>query len=75
MMDSIVILDDEETEEPSSSTLCLPKTSFVSGPSVVPEPTHITESPFGSAKKSGHVLKVENEKLFQEVCLLGRMSF
>ncbi|XP_076865665.1 death domain-associated protein 6 isoform X2 [Brachyhypopomus gauderio] len=66
-MDSIVIVDDD-TEEPSSSTVRLQSTSCVSSTSKVQQskPTHITESPFGIAKKDGHVLKVENEKLFGE---------
>ncbi|KAK0140367.1 Death domain-associated protein 6 [Merluccius polli] len=29
-------------------------------------PTHITASPFASAKKQGHVLQVENQRLFDE---------
>ncbi|XP_072531596.1 death domain-associated protein 6 isoform X2 [Salminus brasiliensis] len=67
MMDSIVILDDDETEEPSASTLRL-KTSRVSSQSNVQlsKSTHITQSPFSTAKKEGHVLKLENEKLFGE---------
>ncbi|XP_026872067.2 death domain-associated protein 6 isoform X1 [Electrophorus electricus] len=66
-MDSIVIVDDDN-EEPSSSTLCLQTTSCVSSTSKVglSKPMHITESPFGTAKKEGYVLKAENEKLFGE---------
>ncbi|XP_017563966.1 death domain-associated protein 6 isoform X1 [Pygocentrus nattereri] len=67
-MDDIVILDDDETQEPSSSTLHLQMTSCVSSPAKVQgsRPTHITQSPFGTAKKAAHILKVENEKLFEE---------
>ncbi|XP_007253140.3 death domain-associated protein 6 isoform X1 [Astyanax mexicanus] len=66
-MDSIVILDDDEAEEPSTSTLRLQRFRG-STPSKDQElkPTHITQSPFSTAKKEGHVLKVENEKLFGE---------
>ncbi|KAI3358144.1 hypothetical protein L3Q82_003145 [Scortum barcoo] len=31
-----------------------------------PVPTHITQSPFASAKKDAHVLQAENQKLFTE---------
>ncbi|KAK3508261.1 hypothetical protein QTP70_017650 [Hemibagrus guttatus] len=61
VMESIVILDDDDAEEPSSSTsLVRPRTMMQ------PPPTHIPESPFASAKKESHVLKLENEKLFGE---------
>ncbi|XP_010899741.5 death domain-associated protein 6 [Esox lucius] len=64
VMDSIVILDDDEEEErpqPSSSANhCTP-------PKVQqPAPTHITKSPFATAKKETHVLQAENQKLFTE---------
>ncbi|XP_005159495.2 death domain-associated protein 6 isoform X1 [Danio rerio] len=69
-MESIVILDDDDEEAASTSASCSQataqhlKTPVKSQP--VPAPTHITQSPFASAKKDTHVLKVENEKLFNE---------
>lgn len=68
-MDSIVILDDDDEEASTSASCskalnCQPRT-----PQNKQQPTHITQSPFASAKKDPHVLKIENEKLFAEVCL------
>ncbi|XP_016311428.1 death domain-associated protein 6 isoform X2 [Sinocyclocheilus anshuiensis] len=68
VMDSIVILDDEEASTSASTsysraTNCQLKTPVKNQ---LPPPTHITQSPFASAKKDVHVLKVENEKLFAE---------
>ncbi|KAF4080362.1 hypothetical protein AMELA_G00169560 [Ameiurus melas] len=62
----IVILDDDAEEPLSSSSLL--QTSCVSSTSPVPQPpaTHILGSPFASARKESHVLKLENEKLFGE---------
>ncbi|KAG7325704.1 hypothetical protein KOW79_010629 [Hemibagrus wyckioides] len=61
VMESIVILDDDDAEEPSSSTSSARPQTMME-----PPPTHIPESPFASAKKESHVLKLENEKLFGE---------
>lgn len=71
-MDSIVILDDDDEEASTSAssshaTNGQPKTPVKIQP---PPPTHITQSPFASAKKDVHVLQKENEKLFAEVRLL-----
>ncbi|XP_062867513.1 death domain-associated protein 6 [Trichomycterus rosablanca] len=69
VMESIMILDDDdETEEPSVSTLPPQATSCVTSTLKVQQSqsTHITESPFASAKKKSHILKIENEKLFGE---------
>ncbi|XP_067281071.1 death domain-associated protein 6 isoform X2 [Pseudorasbora parva] len=68
VMDSIVILDDDDEEASTSAscsyaTTCQSKTSLKNQ---LPPPTHISQSPFASAKKDVHVLKVENEKLFAE---------
>ncbi|XP_048058821.1 death domain-associated protein 6 isoform X2 [Megalobrama amblycephala] len=68
VMDSIVILDDDDEEASTSAscsyaTTCQSKTSLKNQ---LPRPTHITQSPFASAKKDVHVLQVENEKLFAE---------
>ncbi|XP_053540166.1 death domain-associated protein 6 isoform X2 [Ictalurus punctatus] len=62
----IVILDDDAEEPLSSSSLL--QTSCVSSTSPVLQPpaTHILGSPFASARKESHVLKLENEKLFGE---------
>lgn len=69
-MDSIVILDDDDEEASTSASCskalnCQPRTNQKK-----PQPTHITQSPFASAKKDTRVLQLENEKLFAEVCLL-----
>uniref|UniRef100_A0A8C0YKJ8 Death domain-associated protein 6 n=1 Tax=Cyprinus carpio carpio TaxID=630221 RepID=A0A8C0YKJ8_CYPCA len=68
VMDSIVILDDDDEEASTSAssshaTNGQPKTPVKIQP---PPPTHITQSPFASAKKDVHVLQKENEKLFAE---------
>ncbi|XP_028819522.1 death domain-associated protein 6 [Denticeps clupeoides] len=73
IMDSIVILDDDEEDEhlqmsstePSSSS-SLPTTRRITLNSQLPAPTHITQSPFASAKKSSFVLQKEIETLFAE---------
>lgn len=72
MADKIIVLDDEE-ESPQPS--CSASTSSSNRPAKKlsqlnaeqPPPTHITESPFASAKKKTHVLQAENERLFTEV--------
>ncbi|KAL0167288.1 hypothetical protein M9458_039132, partial [Cirrhinus mrigala] len=70
VMDSIVILDDDDEEASTSAsasysraTNCQSKTPVKNQP---PAPTHITQSPFASAKKDVRVLQLENEKLFAE---------
>ncbi|XP_056597728.1 death domain-associated protein 6 isoform X1 [Triplophysa dalaica] len=68
VMDSIVILDDDDEEASTSASCskalnCQPRTPQNKQQ---PQPTHITQSPFASAKKDPHVLKIENEKLFAE---------
>lgn len=71
VMDSIVILDDDEEEASTSAstsyshaTNCQSKTPVKNQ---LPPPTHISQSPFASAKKDVHVLQAENQKLFAEV--------
>ncbi|XP_041759081.2 death domain-associated protein 6 isoform X2 [Coregonus clupeaformis] len=71
VMDSIVILDDDDEEEerpqPSSSTSSKLSANHRTPPKIQqPAPTHITQSPFATAKKESHVLKAENQKLFTE---------
>ncbi len=73
-MDSIVILDDDDEEASTSAstsyshaTNCQSKTPVKNQ---LPPPTHISQSPFASAKKDVHVLQAENQKLFAEVCFL-----
>lgn len=69
-MDSIIILDDDEEEEktePSSSISSRPSPDKPLRNIQTPIPTHITQSPFASAKKDRIVLQKENEKLFAEV--------
>ncbi|KAL1255045.1 hypothetical protein QQF64_013106 [Cirrhinus molitorella] len=70
VMDSIVILDDDDEEASTSAstsysraTNCQSKTPVKNQ---LPAPTHITQSPFATAKKDVHVLQKENEKLFAE---------
>ncbi|KAM9435022.1 death domain-associated protein 6 [Clarias gariepinus] len=62
--ESIVILDDDDDgEKPSPSSFpssCHPQSADT------PRVTHVPESPFASASKKVHILKVENEKLFSE---------
>lgn len=74
MADKIIVLDDEDEElspQPSCSTATsssVQKKKHVSPLKAQQQaPTHITKSPFASAKKEVHVLKAENEKLFSEV--------
>ncbi|KAE8282521.1 Death domain-associated protein 6 Daxx [Larimichthys crocea] len=71
MADKIIVLDDDEEESPQPS--CSASTSSAQNQKNVsplkaqqPVTTHITESPFASAKKKAHVLQAENEKLFAE---------
>lgn len=74
MADKIIVLDDDE-EEVSPQPSCSAATSSSAQKNKhvsplkaqQPAPTHITQSPFASAKKEVHVLKAENEKLFSEV--------
>lgn len=73
MADNIIVLDydEEESLQPScsastSSPLHLPKTVSPLK-ALQPVPTHITQSPFASAKKQAHVLQAENQRLFTEV--------
>ncbi|XP_074468944.1 death domain-associated protein 6 [Sebastes fasciatus] len=73
MADKIIVLDDDEEEEspqPSHSASTL--SSQLQAKRVArlkaqqPAPTHITQSPFASAKKDAHVLQAENQRLFTE---------
>ncbi|XP_076158112.1 death domain-associated protein 6 isoform X2 [Alosa pseudoharengus] len=68
-MENIIILDDDEEEEksePSSSTNSRSSADKPRRNVQAPTPTHITQSPFASAKKDRSVLQKENEKLFAE---------
>ena len=75
MADKIIVLDDDEEESPQPS--CTASTSSpqsqVKNVSPLkaqqPVPTHITQSPFATAKKEAHVLQAENQRLFTEVSL------
>ncbi|KAM3595931.1 uncharacterized protein V6R79_005583 [Siganus canaliculatus] len=73
MADNIIVLDDEDEEEsprPScSASASSPQqqTKKVSSlKALQPVPTHITQSPFASAKKDAHVVQAENQRLFAE---------
>ncbi|XP_031151423.1 death domain-associated protein 6 [Sander lucioperca] len=75
MADKIIVLDDDDEEE-SPQPSCAASTSASSSKHQAkhvspikapqPAPTHITQSPFASAKKLTHVLQAENQKLFAE---------
>lgn len=67
MADKIIVLDDEEeTPEPHSSA-SNSNTKVSPLKARQPTSTHITQSPFASAKKHTHVLQAENQRLFTEV--------
>lgn len=74
MADKIIVLDDDDEEE-SPQPSCSASTSSSQAKNVStlkaqqPVPTHITQSPFASAKKQTHVLQAENQRLFTEVSL------
>lgn len=73
MAESIVILDDDEEESPQPSSSSAPSLSQRPANHIMPlkaqqpAPTHITQSPFATAKKDSHVLQAENQRLFTEV--------
>lgn len=73
--DKIIILDDddddrEKSPQPPSSASTSSSQHQAKKVSPLkaqqPAPTHITESPFASAKKHVHVLQAENQRLFTE---------
>lgn len=71
--DKIIVLDEdddgEERRQPSTTmSRRSQRQAKVVSPlkAQQPTPTHITQSPFASAKKEAHVVKVENEQLFTE---------
>uniref|UniRef100_A0A3B4BN36 Death domain-associated protein 6 n=1 Tax=Periophthalmus magnuspinnatus TaxID=409849 RepID=A0A3B4BN36_9GOBI len=73
MADKIIVLDDDDEEESPQPSTAASRGSSRKNAKLVsplkakqPAPTHITQSPFASAKKEAHVLQVENEKLFNE---------
>ncbi|XP_054462461.1 death domain-associated protein 6 [Anoplopoma fimbria] len=74
MADKIIVLDDDDDEEESPQPSCSASNSFShqQAKNVLPlraqqpAPTHITQSPFASAKKDTHVLQAENQRLFTE---------
>lgn len=75
MADKIIVLDGDDDDEESPQPSCFTFTSACkphAKPKVKaqqPVPTHITQSPFASAKKATHVLQAENQRLFAEVSL------
>ncbi|XP_076610596.1 death domain-associated protein 6 [Chaetodon auriga] len=67
MADKIIVLDDDDEEEsPQPSTSSSQAQNVSTLKAQQPVPTHITRSPFASAKKQTHVLQVENQRLFTE---------
>ncbi|XP_069575225.1 death domain-associated protein 6 [Brachyistius frenatus] len=72
MADKIIVLDDDEEESPqpscsaSASSSAPPAKNVSSLKAQQAAPTHITQSPFASAKTPTHVLQAENQKLFTE---------
>lgn len=72
MADKIIVLDGDDEEEcpqPSTSTSSsqLQAKHVSQLKAQQPVPTHISKSPFASAKKDTHVLQAENQSLFAEV--------
>lgn len=72
MADKIIVLDDDEEDSPqpscsASTTSTQHQAKNVSSlKAQQPVSTHITQSPFASAKKHAHVLQAENQRLFTE---------
>uniref|UniRef100_A0AAQ4PY21 Death domain-associated protein 6 n=1 Tax=Gasterosteus aculeatus aculeatus TaxID=481459 RepID=A0AAQ4PY21_GASAC len=75
MADKIIVLDDDDDDEEesprptcSSSVSSSQKHAKEAFPPRAQQPaaTHITQSPFASAKKDKHVLQAENQRLFTE---------
>lgn len=72
MADMIIILDEDGEESPPQPFSSTAGSSRPNCKNVKPlraqqpAPTHITQSPFASAKKQSHVLQAENERLFTE---------
>ncbi|XP_059206430.1 death domain-associated protein 6 [Centropristis striata] len=74
MADKIIVLDDDDEEEESPQPSCSASTSsshhqtkkVSTLKAQQSAPTHITQSPFASAKKDAHVLQAENQRLFTE---------
>ena len=73
MADNIIVLDDDEEERAEPSFAASTSSTEHQAKNVSPLkaqqplPTHITQSPFATAKKQSHVLRAENERLFTEV--------
>ncbi|XP_029977218.1 death domain-associated protein 6 [Salarias fasciatus] len=65
MADNIIILEDDEESPPATASVSSAKTVSPLK-AQLPVATHITQSPFASAKKQKHVLQAENQKLFSE---------
>lgn len=81
MADKIIVLDDDDEEESPQPSCSASKSSSQQRAKYVsplkaqqPVPTHITQSPFASAKKNAHVLQAENRRLFAEVSLHKRFN-
>lgn len=75
LADKIIVLDGEDDKDESLTASCSisapvvqPQAKDVFQPKVQqPVASHITHSPFVSAKKDAHALQAENERLFGEV--------
>ncbi len=75
--DKIIVLDGDDNEEESPQPSCSASISSSQHPvrnvsslkAQQSVPTHITQSPFASAKKDTSVLQAENQRLFTEVSL------
>lgn len=81
MADKIIVLDDDDEEESPQPSCSASRSSSQQQAKKVsalkaqqPVPTHITQSPFASAKKNAHVLQAENQRLFAEVSLHIRFN-
>lgn len=83
MADKIIVLDEEgeEEESPQPSSSASKSSPDLQAKNVsplkaqLPVPTHITQSPFATAKKTMQCLQAENQKLFTEVSLYDVPKF
>ncbi|XP_030597454.1 death domain-associated protein 6 [Archocentrus centrarchus] len=73
MADKIIVLDEDDEEESPQASFSVSKSTPKHQAKNVsplkaqqPVPTHITQSPFATAKKTSQVLQAENQKLFTE---------
>ncbi|KAL3043496.1 hypothetical protein OYC64_003374 [Pagothenia borchgrevinki] len=73
MADKIIVLDDDDEEDIPKPSCSASTSSYQLKAKLIsplrapqPAPTHITQSPFASAKKNPQVLQATNQRLFTE---------